>query len=144
MTRVGNARIPADPCNSELNESLACEDWKMTKKVRQTDELPDGSSLEWPRPVYDREWTDARGTTWRMRGGELHGRAARRMVRRSDVVVLHAYGLDVVIVEGDEKSALLDRVEDYLRGKAPEYSVFELADFRDSDRNVMLAVQESC
>ena len=79
-----------------------------------------------------------------MRGTELDEKAARRLVRRSDVVVLHAYGLNVAVVEGDEKAALLHRVDDYLRGEAPEHSVFELADFRDPDRNVMLAVQESC
>jgi hypothetical protein len=116
----------------------------MAKKIRQSNDLPDGTSLEWPRPVYDRAWTDDRGTTWSMRGPELDGKAARRMVRRSDVVVLHAYGLDVAVVEGAGKTALLLRVEAYLKGRAPAFSAFELGDFRDSEGHVMLVIQESC
>jgi len=65
----------------------------MARKVRQTDRSPEGGLLEWPRPIYDRSWTDPRtGGARRMRGGQLEAKAARRLMRRADLLVLHAYG----------------------------------------------------
>ena len=116
----------------------------MPKKVGQSDVLPDGTEVEWPRPVYDGSLMDAEGTMWQMRGPALEGKRARRVVRMPDVRVVHAYGLDVVELEGEDKDELLARVEECLRGDAPPYSVFELAEFRDEDRHVMLVAQESC
>lgn len=116
----------------------------MLKKVGQSDVFADGTEVEWPRPVYDGSLVDAEGTMWHMRGPALEGERARRVVRMPDVRVVHAYGLDVVELEGSEKKELLARVEEYLRGEAPPYSVFELGEFRDEDRHVMLVAQESC
>lgn len=116
----------------------------MAKEVRQSDATPDGSFVEWPRPVYDRGWVDPDGITWRMRGKALGSKAARRLMRRPNVRVVHAYGLDVVQIDGEVKDALLARVLEYLHGDAPPHSVFEMGDFRDQEHRVMLVVQESC
>jgi hypothetical protein len=106
--------------------------------------LPDGTEVEWPRPVHDRSLVDEAGTAWHMRGSVLEGKAARRVMRKPDLRVVHAYGLDVVELEREEKDELLTRLEAYLHGDAPPYSVFELGEFRDDGRRVMLVVQESC
>lgn len=100
--------------------------------------------MEWPRPVYDGSWTDRQGVTWRMRRSELDDKRLRRLLKRSDLRVLHAYQMKVSLVEGAEREALLQRVHDFHAGLAPEFSDFELADFRDPDRNPMLVIQESC
>ena len=116
----------------------------MVKKVLQSEVFAHGTEVEWPRPVYDGSLIDADGIRWTMRGPALEGKRARRVVRQSDIRVVHAYGLDVVELEGEEKRQLLARVEEYLRGEAPPYNVFELAEFRDEDRRTMLVAQESC
>jgi hypothetical protein len=65
-------------------------------------------------------------------------------MRRADVHVVRAYGMDVVEVLSGERDALLTRIEEFLAGNAPPFSDFELGDFRDSGHRVMLMVQESC
>lgn len=118
--------------------------WSMVKRVDQSDALPDGREVQWPRPVYDGVWVDHEGTTWRMRGAALEAKAARRLARRPGVRVVHAYGTEVAEVEGARREELLGEVESFLRGEAPQFSVFEMGDFRDADHRVMLLVQESC
>jgi hypothetical protein len=116
----------------------------MVKKVGQSEVFADGTEVEWPRPVHEGALIDSEGATWTMRGPALEGRRARRVIRTLGVRVVHAYGLDVVELDGVAKSELLARVEEYLRGEAPPHSVFELAEFRDGHRNVMFVAQESC
>jgi hypothetical protein len=48
----------------------------------------------WPTPIRDKNWTDRQGDRWRMRGGLLTAKQARRLLRRPDVAILHVYGLD--------------------------------------------------
>jgi hypothetical protein len=79
-----------------------------------------------------------------MRGSPLDGKQARRLMRRSDVHVVLAYGVEVAEVLGANRDVLLARVEDFLAGKAPANSEFELGDFRDQDHRIVLVVQESC
>jgi hypothetical protein len=112
--------------------------------VSQADVGPDDQVVYWPRPVHDREWVDAEGTSWRMRGGDLDQKQFRRLLKRPDVHVVRAYGLDVTELRDGEREALLARVEEYFRGQAPPYSEFELGDFRDTTHRVVLMVQESC
>jgi hypothetical protein len=100
--------------------------------------------LTWPRPVDDREWVDVDRSVWRMRGGPVDAKQARRLMKRPDVHVVRAYELTVAEVRGDERDALLARVEEFFAGNAPTHSEFELGDFRDQNRRVMLMVQESC
>jgi hypothetical protein len=94
--------------------------------------------------VHDREWIDPHGTAWRMRGSPLDAKQARRLMRRSDVHVVLAYGMEVAEVLGADRDVLLARVEDFLAGKASAHSEFELGDFRDQDHRTVLMVQESC
>lgn len=61
-----------------------------------------------------------------------------------DVRVLHCYGMHPNEVSGAERRALFARVEEFLEGDAPPMSTFDLAEFRDEDRAVMLVVEESC
>ena len=123
------------------------------KKSRQFEEIsargdgdPESSGgwLTWPRPVDDREWVDVDGGAWRMRGGPLDVKQARRLMKRPDVHVVRAYELNVAEVRGAERDALLARVEEFFAGNAPPYSEFELGDFRDQNHRVTLMVQESC
>jgi hypothetical protein len=111
---------------------------------RNTAQEPSGDTQYWPRPVRDREWIDADGTAWRMRGGQLHAMQARRLMKRSDVHVVRAYGMEVGEVLGAARDALLARVDDFLAGKAPTHTEFKLGDFRDPNHRVVLMVQESC
>lgn len=113
-------------------------------RVSQAEVGPDDQVVYWPRPVHDREWVDAEGTSWRMRGGDLDQKQFRRLLKRPDVHVVRAYGLDVTELRDGEREALLARVEEYFRGQAPPYSEFELGDFRDATHRVVLMVQESC
>jgi uncharacterized protein YbgA (DUF1722 family) len=68
----------------------------------------------------------------------------RRLLKRPELRVLHAYGLHPSEVSGAEREALLERVERYFAGEAPPHSEFWLAEFRDDDRNVMLVIEEAC
>lgn len=105
---------------------------------------PSSDWLTWPRPVHDRTWIDVDRSVWRMRGGPLDAKQARRLMGRPDVHVVHAYELNVAEVRGAERDALVARVEELLAGNAPPSSDFELGDFRDQNRRVTLMIQESC
>jgi hypothetical protein len=72
------------------------------------DGVPESSAgwLTWPRPVHDREWVDVDGSAWRMRGGPLDARQARRLMKRPDIHVVRAYELNVAEVRGAERDAL--------------------------------------
>jgi hypothetical protein len=104
----------------------------------------DAAGRDWPAPIRDRRWTDRHGAQWRMRGGLLTARQARRLLRRPDVIVLHIYGFDPRLVTGLERDALTARIEEFFAGYAPPMSDFAIAEFRNGQRQVMLVVQESC
>jgi hypothetical protein len=44
-------------------------------------------------------------------------------MRRADVVVLHAYGPRVAVLDGNERAALLNRVREFFDGSAPMFTV---------------------
>ena len=100
----------------------------------------------WPRPIHAGCWTDDDGTQWHLRGGraQLPDRVLRRLLKRTDIRVLHAYGPNPTEVTGTDLEALLERVERYLAGAAAPTSQFWLAEFRDELRNVMLVIEEAC
>ena len=50
-------------------------------RVSQADVGPDNQVVYWPRPVSDREWVDAEGTSWHMRGGDLDQKQFRRLLK---------------------------------------------------------------
>src|SRR5262245_43823226 len=87
----------------------------------------------WPQPIREGRWTDDSGTQWHIRGrGAQSPRGLlRRLLKRSDLRVLHAYGPQPTEVSGPQRQALLERVERYFAGQAPPHSEFRLADFRD-------------
>ncbi len=79
-----------------------------------------------------------------MRGGALTARQARRLLRRSDVAVLHVYGVAARQLTGSDRDALAGRIEQCFSGDAPPMSDFAIAEFRDELHRVMMVVQESC
>jgi hypothetical protein len=111
---------------------------------RRIDDGDEGAGGTWPRPVHDRKWVDDDGIVWRMRGGPLDAKQARRLMKRQAVHVVRAYEVSVAEVRGAERDALLARVEEFFAGNAPPYSKFELGDFRDQNHRATLIVQESC
>jgi hypothetical protein len=98
----------------------------------------------WPTPIRDKNWIDRQGNRWRMRGGLLTAKQARRLFRRPDVAVLHVYGLDPRQVTGPERDALIDRIDQFFADAAPPMTNFAVAEFRNDQRQAMLVVQESC
>lgn len=98
----------------------------------------------WPEPIRDKHWTDQDGKPWRIRGGLLTAKRARRLLRQPDVIVLHVYGLEPTQVTGPVRDALIGRIERYFAGNAPPFSDFAIAEFRNDQRQIMLIVQESC
>lgn len=109
------------------------------------DRGPAGSGLQaWPSPIGDKHWVDQQGNRWQMRGGLLSAKQARRLLRRSEVAVLHVYGVSPRQVTGTEREALTGQIERFFAGDAPPMSYFAIAEFRDDQRRVLLVVQESC
>lgn len=98
----------------------------------------------WPQPINDREWWDLVGDRWHMRGDELDPKRTRRLLKRSDVHVLHCYGTHPTVVTGSERAKLLAQIEEFFDGGAPPMSDFRLAEFRNDEGAAMLVVQESC
>lgn len=98
----------------------------------------------WATPIRDGEWTDPNGTRWHIRGAALSERAARKLLRRSGVRVLHVYGPVPVLVDGSDLERLMTRLDEFLDGRAQPHADFRIADFRDDARNVMAVVEESC
>lgn len=109
-----------------------------------SDSLPDGSPVAWPRPVQDGSWTDFAGVTWRIRGGMLDRKGFRRLTKRDDLLVLHVYGVAPRLLEGTERSSLLGSIDEFFAGRAPENISFDLGDFRNDAHEAMLVVQEYC
>ncbi len=118
----------------------------LVHKVRSTARAERTDARPWPQPISDGYWIDDSGIHWHIRGGRagLSRPALRRLLRHSDLRVLHAYGLHPMEVVGAERAALLERVERYFAGEAPAHSAFRLAEFRDDDRRVMVVIEERC
>jgi hypothetical protein len=98
---------------------------------------------EHPRLLRDREWTDPGGTQWRMRGGQLDPKQARRLLRRDGVRVLLVNSPYPELV-GDDLGNLRSRLEDFWAGGAQPMADFIAGDFRNDDRDVLVVIQESC
>jgi hypothetical protein len=116
------------------------------RKARSDAGAQGPEAQSWPQPIRDGHWTDNNGTLWHIRGGpgQLPHRALRRLLKRRDLRVLHAYGLHPTEVSGPEREALLERVERYFAGEAPPHSEFWLAEFRDHNHHAMLVIEEAC
>jgi hypothetical protein len=107
---------------------------------------PDASPVDelqpWATPIRDGKWDEPGGTTWHMRGAELRPRFARRLLRRPGVRVLHACGPEAHLIEGDELDAVVERLREFLEGKAQPHADFRVADFRDDDHHVLAVIEE--
>jgi hypothetical protein len=104
----------------------------------------DPDSGVWPQPISDREWWDPVGNRWHMRGHELDPKRTHHLLKRSDVHVLHCYGMHPTEVTGSEREELLASIEEFFNGNAPPMSAFRLAEFRNDEGAAMLVVEESC
>jgi len=136
--------------------SRECEDGEVGKKqhpqtfadiVGRLDPVvgePNPDAGTWPSPMADRQWFDDAGKSWHMRGDALDAKRTRRLLAQPNVRLLHCYGMHPHEVSGAEGQALLARVEQFFDGDAPPMSTFDLAEFRDEDRAVMVVVEESC
>ena len=102
------------------------------------------SGTPWATPIRDGHWTDPEGASWHVRGSVLDERAARKLLRRPGVRVLHVYGPEPRLVDGSDLDSLLTRLDEFLEGKARPHADFRIADFRDDNHNVMAVVEENC
>jgi hypothetical protein len=118
----------------------------LVRKARTDSEAEQPKDQRWPRPIRDGRWIDDNGTHWHIRGGQIqvHRRRLRRLLKRPDLRILHAYGLHPTEVSGRDRQALLEQVERYLAGEAHPHSEFRLAEFRDDNHHVMLVIEEDC
>ncbi len=117
----------------------------LDRKARSIPQEERTYAQPWPQPIRDGHWTDGNGTHWHIRGGAGLPRVVlRRLLKRPDLRVLHAYGPHPAEVSDAEREALLERVERYFAGEASPHSEFWLAEFRDDDRHVMLVIEEAC
>lgn len=98
----------------------------------------------WPSPIRDRAWFGQDGQLWRMRGDRLAKKGYRRLKTREDIRVLHCYGMHPVEVTGGQRESLFRRVDTFLNGDAPPMRAFDLAEFRNVQRDTMLVIEEFC
>ncbi|HEX8080787.1 MAG TPA: hypothetical protein VF557_11295 [Jatrophihabitans sp.] len=111
----------------------------------------DGGTVEWPSPIRDGEWVDAAGTRWRLRGGRWQAPAKRveHLLRTPEARVLLFYAPDAPteVAPGD-RDALWQRMRPYLREsvvRAPgDFTDFQVGEFRDDERRLLLIIEESC
>lgn len=99
---------------------------------------------EHPRLLRDREWTEPSGARWRMRGGELTPKQARRLLHRAGIRVLLVAGPEPVVVEGNDLDLLCDRLQEFWSGRSQPMADFSVGDFRNTDHDVLVVIQESC
>jgi hypothetical protein len=99
---------------------------------------------EHPRLLRDREWTDQAGTHWRMRGGQLDPKQARRLLRRDGLRVLLVNSPDPELVAEDDLQELRVRLEDFWSGRAQPMADFIVGEIRNDDHEVLVVIQESC
>ncbi|WP_157751444.1 hypothetical protein [Actinoplanes derwentensis] len=101
----------------------------------------DGAS---PSPIRDRHWDDEEGIRWHMSGRpiEAYPAAVRRQLQRTGLHVLYADGSAPREVFGEQRRALIERVQRSVVSGAEPPSDFSLADFRTGDHRVMLVIEE--
>jgi hypothetical protein len=79
-----------------------------------------------------------------MRGGELTPKQARRLLRRAGIRVLLVNGPEPEVVEGSDLDLLRDRLEEFWPGRSQPMADFRVGDFRNTDHDVLVVIQESC
>lgn len=58
--------------------------------------------------------------------------------------MLHVYGTEPQLIDGTELDSLRVRCERFFAREAQTHADFRIADFRDSQHNVMAVVEEDC
>jgi hypothetical protein len=140
---AGSVSVRMEPMGRQRREDHSFADRAST--ARSPGVVGRANAQPWPQPIRAGHWIDDSGTDWHLRGGGgLTHPVLRRLLKRPDLRILHAYGVRPREVSGAERAALLARVERYLAGEAPPRSEFRLAEFRDDDRHVMLVIEEDC
>jgi hypothetical protein len=76
--------------------------------------------------------------------GTLSPAQARRLLAGTDVRVMHVYDGAVHEHVGSDRSGLIDEVERHWDGDADSMAVFDLGEFRDDARRVMVMIVEGC
>jgi hypothetical protein len=104
------------------------------------------------RVLQVRRWTDETGVEWVRRGEALDPKRARRLILDPTARVL-VFGMpSVVDVPAADRADYWERISPYVLGsvhrtvgeKTADHFDCELAEFRDADRRVLVAVYESC
>jgi hypothetical protein len=108
-------------------------------------ELRIGEKYEVPQPLAGKIWTDDQGVTWRRRGqGLLTPKQARKLLARSDVLVMHVYLGAVHEHQGADRAGLTYEIEEYWAGHAQPMAYFDVGEFRNDAHHVMLMIVEGC
>ncbi|WP_231482727.1 hypothetical protein, partial [Nocardioides sp. URHA0020] len=105
-----------------------------------------GEKYEVVNPLHRRTWTDESGVLWRRRGQEnLTPRQARRLFARSDALVMHVQHGAPHQHTGPNLPGLLVEVEEVWAGDDDNgMHVFDIGEFRDDSRRVLVMIVEGC
>jgi hypothetical protein len=97
-----------------------------------------------PWLLDERQWTDAHGTRWFMRGRpiEAYAAAVRRLLECPGLHVVYSDGSGPYEVSGRRREELLERVRRSVVSGAEPPSDFSPAEFRTEDGRIMLVVQK--
>jgi hypothetical protein len=114
-----------------------CQEW--------VPDLADGESFTDPRPNSQRSWVDSDGVMWRRRGAHLlESKAARKLLDRPEVIVMHVYAGEVHEHRDRSRAELVDALESYWAGAAEPNTHFSVGEFRSEKRQVMVMIEEGC
>ncbi|WP_157537579.1 hypothetical protein [Nocardioides sp. Root190] len=108
-------------------------------------QLAEGASFNVPQVAHQKTWTDPDGVTWRARGqGPLAPRAARRLFDRPEVRIMHIDGGDAHEHAGRDREGLIAEVTNYWAARADPMTSFEIREFRNESRAVLVVIQQHC
>lgn len=103
-----------------------------------------------PSPIGDGGWTDDDGRHWRYRGsGRKATKRFEHLARLPSVRMVHVYGpgrpRDISELDREQFWNRVRPYLDYPGGQNPEgMDAFSVAEFKDSDGNSLLMIEESC
>jgi hypothetical protein len=105
-----------------------------------------GRPVRWPDPLGDGTWTDEQGTVWKLRGGNATEKRTEHLLRDPTVRVRHLYGFDEQRDSPpSDREDYWARILPYLRGRGEEpMRDFAVGEFKNTDGQSMLIIQESC
>lgn len=122
-------------------------DWERVSEwcPRVEDLFESGDSWTTERPLSHKHWTAPDGTTWRRRGdGELDAGHTRRLLAERHPRVYHVYDTVAHEHSGPGLDALMAYLEEFWAGRLDPMDDFRVGEFRSSEGDVMLVVQQSC